>query len=212
MVERIKCGAVNCYLLTGSGGSVLADAGNPSDVPRIYGLVKDKNVRLILLTHGHPDHIGAASDLARLLRTPIAMSRKDALLLEAPAARKLHGHTFLGRILALASNWSLRTEADSRISPDIWLEDGQELSEYGVEARIVPLPGHTKGSVGVLTGEGDFIVGDALFHILRPTAALLYEDRAKMEESAGIILRSGARLLYAGHGKPFSVRKIHPIG
>lgn len=213
MVERIKCRAVNCYLLTGSEGSVLADAGNPSDVSRIYGRVKDKNVRLILLTHGHPDHIGAASGLARLLHVPIAMSREDAVLLEAPAVRKkLHGHTFLGWILALTSNWSLRGGADIRLSPDIWLEDGQDLTEYGVEARIVSLPGHTKGSVGVLTGEKEFIVGDALFHITRPTTALLYENREQMEKSAGIIIRSGARFLYAGHGSPFSIEKFTRSG
>ena len=212
MVERIKCRAVNCYLLIGSEGSVLADAGNPSDVSRIYGRVKDKNVRLILLTHGHPDHIGAASGLARLLHVPIAMSREDAILLEAPAIRKLQGHTFLGWILALISNWSLRGEADIRISPDIWLEDGQGLMEYGLEARIVSLPGHTKGSVGVLTGEKDFIVGDALFHIIRPTPALLYENREQMEKSAGIIIRSGVRFLYAGHGSPFTIEKFTRSG
>lgn len=212
MVERIKCRAVNCYLLTGSEGSVLADAGNPSDVSRIYGRVKDKNIRLILLTHGHPDHIGAAYGLARLLRVPIAMSREDAVLLEAPALRKLQGHTFLGWILALTSNWSLRGEADNRLFPDIWLEDGQDLMEYGVEARIVSLPGHTKGSVGVLTGEKDFIVGDALFHIIRPTTALLYENREQMEKSAGIIIRSGARFLYAGHGSPFTIEKFTRSG
>jgi len=212
MVERIKCRAVNCYLLTGSEGSILADAGNPSDVSRIYGRVKDKNVRLILLTHGHPDHIGAASGLARLLHVPIAMSREDAVLLEAPAVRKLQGHTILGGVLALTSTWSLRGEADIRLSPDIWLEDGQELTEYGVEARVVSLPGHTKGSVGVLTGEKDFIVGDAMFHIIRPTTALLYENREQMEKSAGIIIRSGARLLYVGHGSPLSTEKFTQSG
>lgn len=212
MVERIKCRAVNCYLLTGSKGSVLVDAGNPTDVSRIYRRVKGKNVRLILLTHGHPDHIGAASGLVRLLHVPIAMSREDAVLLDAPAVRKLQGHTFLGRILSLMSKWSMRGEVDFPLSPDIWLEDGQDLMEYGLEARIVSLPGHTKGSVGVLTGEKDFIVGDALFHIIRPTMALLYENREQMEESAGIIIQSGARFLYAGHGRPFSIEKITQSG
>ncbi len=212
MIERIRCNAVNCYLLTGSKGSVLVDAGNPSDVSRIYEGVKDKNIRLILLTHGHPDHIGAASELARLLRVPIAMSRDDAVLLEAPAARKLQGHTLLGWILALTSNWSLREETDNRPSSVMWLEDGQKLSEYGVEAEVVSLPGHTKGSVGVLTGEKDFIVGDALFHILRPTPALLYENREQMEKSTEVILQSGAKFLYAGHGRPFSIQKFTQSG
>lgn len=212
VVERIRCGAVNCYLLSGSGGSILADACNPSDAARIYSRIKEKNIRLIVLTHGHPDHIGAACGLARKLQVPIAMSKKDAPLLEAPNERKLYSHTFFGRLLALAADWSLRAKTAARLVPDIWLEDGQSLTEYGVEARVISLPGHTEGSLGLLAGENDFIVGDALFHILSPTAALLYEDREKMKKSVERILRSGAKHLYPGHGSPFSVEKFTRSG
>lgn len=212
LVEWIRCGAANCYLLTGSGGSILADACISSDAARIYRRIKKRNVRLIVLTHGHPDHIGAAAELARRLHVPIAMSRKDAALLEAPAGRTLHSHTFFGRILALSADWSLRPKAAVRLVPDIWLEDGQDLTEYGVEARVVSLSGHTEGSVGLLADGDDFIVGDALFHILRPTAAMLYENREQMEKSIERILRSGAGYLYPGHGSPFPVEKFTRSG
>lgn len=92
------------------------------------------------------------------------------------------------------------------------MKDGDDLSEYGIDARIVALPGHTKGSVGILTGEGDFIVGDALFNIFQPAEAPLYEDRAQMEKSAESITQSGARFLYVGHGKPFPIEKLIPSG
>lgn len=211
-VEWIRYGAVNCYLLSGSGGSILADACNPSDAARIYSRIKEKNVRLIVLTHGHPDHIGAACDLARKLHVPIAMSSKDAALLEAPDGRKLYSHTFFGRLLVLSAGRSLRTKTVVRLVPDIWLEDGQDLTEYGVEVRVISLPGHTEGSLGLLTCEKDFIVGDALFHIIRPTAALLYEDREQMEKSIWRVLDSGAGYLYPGHGSPFPVEKFTRSG
>lgn len=212
MIERIQGKVVNCYLLTGGGGSVLVDTGNSTDVPRIYQRVKDKNVRLILLTHGHPDHIGGASILARLLRVPVAMNARDAELLQSSAGVKLRAHTVLGKALVFASKFTFCAKAGNPLSPDVWLKGGQELLEYGVDAQTVALPGHTKGSIGVLTGEGDFVIGDAMFNILRPTAALLYEDRAQMEKSVETIIRSGARLLHPGHGKPFAPNKIHSIG
>lgn len=207
MIKRIKRGTVNCHLLTGKGGSILVDACNPSDADAIYKEIKDENVRLILLTHGHPDHFGAAAELARRLSVPVAMSRDDAVLLENYNARTLHTHTFLGRVLKLMTRILVPAEGIGSVCPDIWLEDGQDLSVYGVEAKVIALPGHTMGSVGVLTGT-DFIVGDALFNLLRPTKALLFEDREAMERSVGVVARSRATLIHVGHGRPIPTINI----
>ena len=56
----------------------------------------------------------------------------------------------------------------NRFKPDIYLEDGQELSGYGCDARVVHIPGHTRGSIGVLTGGGDIICGDLLIGSRKP--------------------------------------------
>lgn len=212
MIERIQCTVANCYLLTGSQGSVLVDTGSPVDTSHIYRRVQDKNVRLILLTHGHPDHSGGSFILAQQLCVPVAMSAQDAELLQSPSKRTLRAHTILGKGLVFSSQLTLGAKAGQPFLPDIWLKDGQSLLAYGIDAQIVALPGHTKGSIGVLTAGEDFIVGDAMFNILRPTAALLYEDRVQMEKSVAIITHSGAKILHPGHGKPFARQKVHPIG
>jgi glyoxylase-like metal-dependent hydrolase (beta-lactamase superfamily II) len=49
-----------------------------------------------------------------------------------------------------------------KFKPDIFLRDGQDLGEYGFGAKIIHLPGHTKGSIGILTEEGDLFAGDTL--------------------------------------------------
>lgn len=169
-------------------------------------------MRLILLTHGHPDHTGAAAELARWFRVPVAMSREDAALLQKPDARKLRTHTVVGRILKIAIKSVMGTGKGAVLIPDIWLADGQDLSSYGVDAKVFALPGHTKGSIGVLTGTGDFFIGDAMFNLFRPTGSLVYENREEMEQSVEKIIQSGAKRLWFGHGKPASADKIHSFG
>ena len=64
------------------------------------------------------------------------------------------------------------------------------------------LPGHTPGTVGILTDGGDFVVGDAMFDMLRPTGSRLYEDGDEMRRSVEKIRASGAKTIWVGHGNP----------
>ena len=202
MVRRIKISYANCYLLSGEKGAILIDSCNYKDGPKILKRIKDKNVKLILLTHGHFDHVSSAKYLSKRLNVPIAMSEKDVRIIGNGQDSILYGHSLWGRTMAFFSQGVLKKSTYSFFTPDVFLEDGQDLSEYGVKAHVVALPGHTKGSIGVLTDEGEFVVGDAMFNMLRPTGSRLYEDREVMEQSVDKIRRSGAKIIYVGHGKP----------
>lgn len=202
MISRLKFGYANCYLLSGESGSILIDTCNYKDGPGIMKRIEDKNVRLILLTHGHFDHVSSAQYLAKRLNVPIAMSEKDMNLLGNGKASVLHGTTALGKVFAFFSQPVLKKATYSIFKPDVLLADGQDLSEYGVKASVVALPGHTKGSVGVLTQEGEIIVGDAMFNMMRPTGSRIFEDKETMEKSVEKIRNSGVKTIYVGHGKP----------
>ena len=205
MIERIKMGYANCYLLSGENGSILIDTCNFKDGPKIYERVKDKNVKLVLLTHGHFDHVSSAKYLSKKLNVPIAMSEADIHLIGNGTESVLHGNTPLGKFMVFFSQMVLKKATYSAFTPEVLLEDGMELSEYGVKAHVVALPGHTKGSVGVLTEDGCFIVGDAMFNMLRPTGSRLFEDECVMEQSVEKIHKSGAKTAYVGHGNPISI-------
>ena len=71
----------NCYLLMGKGGAVLADTGETGDREKVLEMCRNKNVRLLVLTHGHIDHIQNAAYLARELQIPIGMNEKDVELI-----------------------------------------------------------------------------------------------------------------------------------
>ena len=48
----------------------------------------------------------------------------------------------------------------------------------------------------------DFVVGDAMFDMLRPTGSRLYEDGDEMRRSVEKIRASGAKTIWVGHGNP----------
>ena len=77
-----------------------------------------------------------------------------------------------------------------------------DLSEYGINAKILELPGHTKGSIGVDVEGTDLIVGDALDNWITPATGHLYCDKDALKTSAEKIRALGPRKIYYGHGKP----------
>lgn len=85
--------------------------------------------------------------------------------------------------------------------PTIDLKNGDDLSDYGVDAKVVELPGHTKGSIGIEV-EDNLFVGDALMNMFYPTVSMLYVDEQEMLSSAKYISELGDKTIYFGHGKP----------
>lgn len=87
--------------------------------------------------------------------------------------------------------------------PDILLEDEQDLSAYGLDGRVVHLPGHSSGSIGLLTGDGDLFCGDLLVNVMRPSLHYYIDDLAQAHESIRKLRGLGVETVYPGHGKPF---------
>ncbi len=202
-IERIGCSMVNCWLISGSEGSILVDTAVFRYKDMLYERLKDANVRLIFLTHGHTDHTGNAAFLAQKLGAKIGMSEADIELIgEDLKEHPLQADTFMGRMILGGSQKSMYKAP--KFVPDVLFSDGDTLADYGVPNAIVTgLPGHTKGSLGLLCGE-HIIVGDAMFNLLRPTHARLYENKEQMLKSTKKILESGARSIMPGHGKAFA--------
>ena len=160
------------------------------------------HVKLIVLTHAHFDHAENAAQISNALGIPIGMSEKDCNLIQSNANQRLSAETFFGKIVLWASlkDFSVRTMQEFK--PDIFLKDGDSLSEYGVDASIIALPGHTDGSIGIDVENEGLIVGDALMNMFYPTVSMLYHNKGEMLDSAGKISRLGNRIIYFGHGKP----------
>ena len=207
----------NAFLLRGEEGSVLVDAGNPGRA----GLILERlarhgvapgDVRLILITHGHTDHFGSAAALRERTGAPVAIHALDA----DAVRRGIHQPDSLhptGRLMALLMRASALlnlavSEHAPAFEPDIVFEEEWRLDEYGVAGRVIPTPGHTRGSVSVLLDSGEAIVGDLVMGKLmgllpRPGPPIVAWDLERNWESVRQLVALSPRVVYVGHGGPF---------
>jgi glyoxylase-like metal-dependent hydrolase (beta-lactamase superfamily II) len=206
-IERIKCGNGNCFLIYGNGGSILVDTSRTQYREDILARCRDADVRLILLTHGHIDHVQNAAFLSAELASPIALHEADLPLLKDNFAEPMSAHRLLGRVVLSLSEKSFKEDGILQFEPSIFLHDGDSLSAYGINGQVIALPGHTKGSVGVVVGKDDVFVGDALMNFIRPQKSLLYGDWQQVEQSARRIGNLGNMTVHFGHGKSAQNRK-----
>jgi hydroxyacylglutathione hydrolase len=95
-----------------------------------------------------------------------------------------------------------------KFTPDILIEDEQDLTLYGLEAKIIHIPGHSKGSIGILTTNNDHICGDLLTNIKNPQRNTLVENQEELDASVEQIKSLKIDTVYPGHGKPFLMEQF----
>lgn len=205
-INRIARGNVNCYIVTENDKAILIDTGRKKYREKILEKCREQHVSLIVLTHGHMDHCQNAAYLANALHIPIAMNKKDMNLIPDNRNQSLLAKTLVGKIVLSVSLSSFEKDSLEVFEPIIYLKNGDDLSGYGIAAKVVELPGHTKGSIGVMI-EDNLFVGDALMNMFYPTVSMLYADEYEMLSSAEYISELGEITIYFGHGKEKRNRK-----
>ena len=113
--------------------------------------------------------------------------------------------TVAGRFIRVAGKAMEATRRGGGLetfAPDLLVEDGFDLSDYGLEARVLHLPGHSRGSIGVLTADGDLFCGDLLYDWRRPSVPIC-DDADAWETSIKKLRRLHVVTVYPGHGRPF---------
>jgi hydroxyacylglutathione hydrolase len=202
---------VNCYLIKNEEGYYLVDTAikkvrKQLDSEIFASGCRQGDLKLVILTHGHIDHVGNALYLKNKYGGKIAMHRDDSEIVdtgkmfgdESGLIVKIVG--FFTRLLGLSSF--------ERFTPDVYLEDGQSLSPYGLDATIIHNPGHSRGSVSLLTREGDLFCGDLYTNNKQPEKASIIQDHDQLEKSYERLKKFEVKMVYPGHGKPFSMDQI----
>lgn len=200
-IETIKCDFVNVFIISDGGCSILVDTGMEKNRYSLLKKAREKNVRLLVLTHCHPDHAENAAYLSKELNIPVAMGEGDVKLIKNQDAEKMVARDLIGKEI-LHSGGTI-----PEFIPSVLLKEGDSLLPYGVNARIVELPGHTAGSIGIDVEGKYLIVGDALMNMMHPSLPHIYGDYDKMIDSARKIEMLGERTIYFGHGRCVNNRK-----
>ena len=200
----IECGGVSCYIVKGKNGDVLIDTGREQYRDHIETWLMNYNVKLIILTHGHASQVQNAAYFSKLYNAPIMASPLDMSLVSDSSSRPYYITNPWGHILKKRKDMNMRMHMNS-FEPDICVEEGTDLSPYGIDGVIVNLEGHTRGSIGVLCKSSvgyDLYAGDAVanlpFHMFPMTA----ESPLRAREAIERIIDLAPDRILVSHGKP----------
>jgi len=207
----LRLGSVNCYIIKAGSGCILIDTGCANGRAELEeGLLgagcEPGRLKLIVLTHGDFDHSGNAGYLRQKFGAKIAMHRDDSAMVE-------HGDIFGGRqkssfFFRLLAPVLFRFGRSKRFKPDLYLEEGDDLAEYGFEAEVVHIPGHSSGSIGILTAAGELFGGDLVLKKSRPERNSFIDDPAAASASIAKLKRLKINTVYPGHGRPFPMESM----
>jgi glyoxylase-like metal-dependent hydrolase (beta-lactamase superfamily II) len=217
-IGRLGTGTANSYLVEADGEITIVDAGVAgywddllAELARMGRAIED--VRSVVLTHGHSDHIGFAERIRRERAVPIRIHELDAALARGEAKNPARGWgpvrplPLLRFLVWGARMGALRIEPIAEVAA---FGDGATLDVPG-SPQVVNVPGHTPGSAAIrFTDHGALFVGDAFATYAvttgreGPRIAPFTADANQARESLDRLSGIEARTILPGHGQPWT--------
>jgi glyoxylase-like metal-dependent hydrolase (beta-lactamase superfamily II) len=215
-IIKIKLSVSNAYLVKDKK-SILIDTGSPKEADKILTAVKKagvdvKDLSLIFHTHGHVDHAGSTAELKRRLGVPSAIHKEDAFMLQTGTNGLVNAINFEAEIYK-----RILVKPFEANEPDILIENEMSLSDFGVDGKIIFTSGHTKGSISILFGNNEMIIGDVMMggfiggnlFASRPAYHYFYNNLDEIKSSIKKIVNLKPSKLYVGHGGPLWLEDVN---
>lgn len=215
-IVQIKLSLSNAFLIKAKR-PVLVDAGSPKDLPDIERALEAQglklaDVALVIPTHGHSDHAGAAAQIRRSSRATIALGKGDVSMAKAGQNDDLKPTSLMGEIL---KRFTIDPKYEPFV-PDIVIDGTLDLAPWGILGKVLTMPGHTPGSVVVILDDGRALVGDMILGgylggAVFPGCAgehYFHADLAANLENIKELLKLSIKTFYLGHGGPVTRESV----
>lgn len=150
IIQKIIVGPLesNCYIIADeqTKEAIIVDPGDEPDI--IIDFIKEKTlqVKYVVCTHAHFDHIGAVSEMKQETGAPIVIHRDEQEVYRSTRKQ--------------AALWGFDLEELPK--PDMLVSEGDILEIGSLKFMIIHTPGHSPGGI-CLSGEDILITGDTVF-------------------------------------------------
>ena len=203
----IPVGPVNAFLLESSDGCTLIDSGLPGSADKILQAIRElgkqpTDIRHIVLTHAHPDHIGSFAAIKKATNADAYMHPFDA-----PIATSGRGFRPMKAAPGLLTGILFRlfvrpVPSVESASIEYRVEDGQQLPIAG-GLTAIHVPGHCAGQLAFLWPQhgGVLFAADACSNLMGLGWSLGYEDFDEGKRSLRKLAALDFHVACFGHGK-----------
>ena len=203
IIKRLVVGSLsaNCYIVGNADtreGMVIDPGGNPEVILKA---ITDSNfdIQTIVLTHGHSDHIAALYDIQDRTGADVVIHIEDADFLEGRGS--------------FSSMFGISYKTPE--PPDRLLREGDIIEMGSTRFTVVHTPGHTPGSICLLT-ENRVFTGDTLFYRGIGTTLMPGSSRQQLIESiqTRLMVLPDDFKIHPGHGRETTIgaeRKSNPF-
>jgi glyoxylase-like metal-dependent hydrolase (beta-lactamase superfamily II) len=207
-VHIVPMGFANAFLIEGADGLTLIDAGYPAKEAAVFGAIRGlgrstDQLKHLIFTHGHPDHIGSGAAIVRETGARTYMHPIDVPMAESggPFRPMRPAPCLVGLLCPLFFHPNERVQP---VAIDRPLTDGEILPVAG-GIEVIHAPGHCAGQVALLWHPGRMLfAADVCMNIMGfgdPVGfESLDEGRASQRKLASLSFDTAG----FGHGEPIA--------
>ncbi len=202
-ITTIKLGGSegNCYLIKTSNGFILVVTGEKSKHRNLEEELEEldisfKNLKLIIFTHCNLSVCYKYASLCEKFNTKTAIHVVNKSI-------NFENKTLFQRIKDYFRKIIFNLSKTNEFSPDLIIDEGYNLSEYGLNARVIYMPGFSDSSVGILTENGELFCDDVFIH---NTPQITDEkDNLRIVKTLKNLFID---IVYPGQGEPFPLNSL----